>query len=182
VVRTGGEERIQAFRPKIQERSGDGVRLRPDQVRTAERTIPLDTRRIDVRTRALSKGREKNLQRSGTYPSVKGVESVREEGDVRKSGSERRYETRLKRGARRPGFEAPVERGERKAMKTPDPRRISVQSSKKMKKPARMDRQKSAGPRYEPSKRSEGRPDRSRKSGRDGGSTDRSSRRKERLR
>ena len=164
VVRTGGEERIEVFRPRIEERSRDGVRPRPDKVRTSERIIPLDTRRIDVRARALSKDREKTLQRYGTYRRLKGVESVRGEGDVRRSGSERRYETRLKRGARRPGFEAPVERGG------------------KMREPARIDRQKSAGPRYEPSKRSEDRPDRSRKSRRNGGSSDRSSRSRERLR
>ncbi|MGB2957932.1 MAG: DUF6600 domain-containing protein [Bacteroidota bacterium] len=165
-VRADERETVEVFRPRIEERSRDGVRIRPEEVRRAERTVRLDTRRIDARVREMSKGREKN--RSGTSPQMDRVEtwpSVSRGGDVRKGGSERRVETRLERGIRRPDFEAPVGRGEREVKRTPEPRSRSVR------------------PPQESSGKSGARPERSgKKSGRDGGAPKRPPRLEGRVR
>jgi hypothetical protein len=171
-VRTGERETVEVFRPTIREGSQDGVRLRPDEVRNAERTVRLDTRRIDARVREMSRGREESARRPGASPRSKGVEtrpSASRGGDLQKGGSERRVETRLERGIRRPDFEAPVGRGGREVKRAPGPRSQSVRPSGTKPKPARIDRQKAARPRYESPPKSRSRPERSgKKRGREG--------------
>jgi hypothetical protein len=60
VVRSGGGERIEVYRPKIEGR--EGAAERPGRVREADRSIGLDTREIDVRSRETD--REKSVRRS----------------------------------------------------------------------------------------------------------------------
>lgn len=49
IVRSGDRQRIEVFRPKIEERSADGEAIRPDRVRGSDRKVGLDPGAMDVR-------------------------------------------------------------------------------------------------------------------------------------
>jgi hypothetical protein len=60
VVRSGNQERIEVYRPKIEAR--EGAAERPGRVREADRRVDLDAHAIDIRSRDANQ--EKSLRRS----------------------------------------------------------------------------------------------------------------------
>jgi hypothetical protein len=51
LVRDGGRERVEVYRPKIDGREDQSANVRPNRVHQSDRNISLDTRGIDVRAR-----------------------------------------------------------------------------------------------------------------------------------
>jgi hypothetical protein len=64
VVRSDGTSRIEVYRPRIDSRSRDIGVDRPERVRSAERTLPLDTRNIDVRSKDRQREDGRDLRRA----------------------------------------------------------------------------------------------------------------------
>jgi len=67
IVRNGEHERIEVFRPRIAETPANGSVVRPERVRTGERTISLDTRNIDGRSRSVAREQGRDLRRLEDY-------------------------------------------------------------------------------------------------------------------
>lgn len=64
LVREGGRERLEVYRPRIEERQGAEPAVRPGRVRDSERIIPLDTRNMDVRSRDVDRQAGRDLRRA----------------------------------------------------------------------------------------------------------------------
>jgi len=67
VVRSGDHERVEVYRPRVEERLGGIDGARPARVREAERTPSIDTRHIDVRSREQAREAGRDLQRAEQY-------------------------------------------------------------------------------------------------------------------
>lgn len=67
VTRSGERERIEVYRPRIEESRRDGATIRPERVRMPERTISLDTRNIDMRSRSSAREVGRDLERAERY-------------------------------------------------------------------------------------------------------------------
>ena len=67
IVRDGGRERVEVYRPKIESRSADAADIRPERVRHADRSIALDARGIDVRSRDIDRETGRDLHRADEF-------------------------------------------------------------------------------------------------------------------
>ena len=67
IIRTGGRERIEAYRPNIDGSLRAGAMERPGRVRDGERSLNLDTRTFDVRARDQARLQGRDLQRAEQY-------------------------------------------------------------------------------------------------------------------
>lgn len=65
IVRDGNREQIEVYRPRLQERGADADLERPARVRELSgRTVDLDTRKIDVRSREVEREEGRDLKRA----------------------------------------------------------------------------------------------------------------------
>lgn len=64
LVRDGGRERVEVYRPRIESRAADDLNTRPERVRQADRTISLDTRGMDVRAREVDREAGRDMRRA----------------------------------------------------------------------------------------------------------------------
>jgi hypothetical protein len=64
LVRDGGRERVEVYRPKIDDREDRNASVRPDRVYQADRRISLDTRGIDVRARNVDREADREMWRT----------------------------------------------------------------------------------------------------------------------
>ena len=67
VVRDGGRERVEVYRPRIDDRAANNANIRPERVRGADRSISLDTRGIDVRARDIDRETGRDLRRADEF-------------------------------------------------------------------------------------------------------------------
>ena len=67
IVRSGDRERVEVYRPRVEERLRGVEGVRPARVREAERTPSIDTRHIDVRSREQAREAGRDLQRAEQY-------------------------------------------------------------------------------------------------------------------
>jgi hypothetical protein len=86
VTRSGDRERIQVYRPNLEDRSARSGDARPDKVRSGERTVSLDTRNIEGRVRNDQQGRD--TERATQY-----LQQNRPSEAQRTPGQERRQTT-----------------------------------------------------------------------------------------
>lgn len=101
LVRNGGRERIEVYRPRIvEDRSSSVKEDRPEKIRESDRRISFDTRNMDIRSRGVDRETGRDVRRAEEY-RVPGDERVRSQrnpesnrgslGDIdRQQGVERR--------------------------------------------------------------------------------------------
>ncbi len=86
VVRSGDHERIETYRPKIEDRSTGSAIDRPERVRESEKSIPLDTKSIDVRARSQERESGRDIRRAEEYKKQR--ETVRSDGSKAETGQD----------------------------------------------------------------------------------------------
>ena len=96
LVRSGDRERIEVYRPRIEERSAKTPVDRPDRVREGDRKIDLDSRKFDVRAREVEREDGRDVRRAEEYRTR---ETPRTNADVR------REDNRPERGNREGSYE-----------------------------------------------------------------------------
>ncbi len=69
IVRSGDRERVDVYRPRVEERLHGVEADRPQRVREAERTPSIDTRHIDVRSREQASEAGRDIKRAQEYRS-----------------------------------------------------------------------------------------------------------------
>lgn len=67
VVREDGRERVEVYRPKIEERAGDDRDIRPDRVSGGDRRLAFDTKNLDVRSRSVDRESGRDMRRAEEY-------------------------------------------------------------------------------------------------------------------
>ena len=67
LVREGGRERVDVYRPRIEEGAANTPAIRPGRVRESGRSIPLDTRNMDIRSRDVDREAGRDLRRAEEY-------------------------------------------------------------------------------------------------------------------
>jgi hypothetical protein len=79
VVRTGDRERVEVYRPRIEERSGE--KDRPGRIRESGRKIDIDTRQMDVRSREVDRETGRDTRKAEEY---RDRETKRQDVDARR--------------------------------------------------------------------------------------------------
>jgi len=64
LVRDGGRERVEVYRPRIEHRTSDDATIRPERMRQTDRGIALDTRGTDVRSRDVDREAGRDMRRA----------------------------------------------------------------------------------------------------------------------
>lgn len=74
VDRSGGGERVSVYRPSVEERSDVNRLERPEKFRENERSIDLDTRRIDVRSREVDRESGRDFRGADEYRTPRNLD------------------------------------------------------------------------------------------------------------
>jgi hypothetical protein len=80
VVRDGGRERVEVYRPHIEGRDDNGRQVRPDRIRSADRNITFDTRGMDLRSRDVDRENGRDLRRAEEFRGQPDTRISREGG------------------------------------------------------------------------------------------------------
>lgn len=100
LVRDGGSERVEVYRPRIAERSADEPAIRPGRVRESGRRIPLDTRDMDIRSRDVDREAGRDLRRAEEFRGKNETQMRRE--TPRGNTERQREQPSYDRGRRQP--------------------------------------------------------------------------------
>ena len=97
VTRSGDRERIQIYRPNLEDRSARTGDARPDKVRSGERTVSLDTRNIEGRVRNEQQGRD--TERAQQYlQQNRPADAQRTPGQARRQSAQPQIQRAPERG------------------------------------------------------------------------------------
>lgn len=126
LVRNGDRERIEVYRPRIEE--GSAEKERPEKIRESGRKIDIDSRQIDVRSREVDREAGRDIRRSEEYKDRQrtqpDVDAQRREarperrdaGRRREEASPRQEQSSMERSQRPVEREQPAVRQERPRM------------------------------------------------------------------